>query len=155
MSQHARIRIEAVTASLNGRPRRTLAWRTPAETLAELPASGQASEATTLASTGRVGAPGDNAMMASFVATVHHEVGQLPRGARYRLRSAGPKLGLAHNGYLTITTIRSPHWSYVNLAMPPTPSGLVRKKRPSKRSSLVGSAASGNPQRQSPEVVPE
>lgn len=36
LSRHSRDDLEAVAATLNGRPRKTLAWRTPAETLKEI-----------------------------------------------------------------------------------------------------------------------
>jgi IS30 family transposase len=47
LSRYGSDDLEAVAASLNGRPRKTLAWRTPAEALNELLSAGPATVATT------------------------------------------------------------------------------------------------------------
>ena len=41
LSKHSRVDLDAVAAALNSRPRKTLGWRTPTETLDELLRSGQ------------------------------------------------------------------------------------------------------------------
>jgi IS30 family transposase len=47
LSVHSADALAAVAATLNGRPRKTLVWRSPAEALDELLRSAQASVATT------------------------------------------------------------------------------------------------------------
>jgi len=49
LSRHSRTDLEAVAASLNSRPRKTLGWKTPAEAFEEELTSSQATVATTLA----------------------------------------------------------------------------------------------------------